>query len=96
VVEVGVTRANALCAGEVGFANYVPREHVERLPRAPKITVLRRRDAQRVTSYFKLSKQPFDGAQVRHAILGDGIDRQGIIRTTRLGLGLTFMEFCAT
>jgi hypothetical protein len=48
--------------------------------------VLRRRDAQRVASYFNLSKQLFDGAQVRHAILGYGIDRQGIIKTALLGL----------
>jgi hypothetical protein len=32
VVEEGVTRAKALRAGEIDFANYVPREHVERLP----------------------------------------------------------------
>lgn len=76
----------ALRAGEVDFANYVPREHVERLSRAPEITVLRRRDTQGVASYFNLSKRPFYGAQVRRAILGYGMDRQAIVKTALLGL----------
>ena len=86
LVEEEVTRATALRAGEVDFANYAPREHVERLSRAPEITVLRRRDTQRVASYFNLSKGPFYGAQVRRAILGYGMDRQAIVKTALLGL----------
>jgi hypothetical protein len=62
VVEERFTRVTALRAGEVDVVNYVPREHVERLSRAPEITVLRRRDSQRVASYFNLSKRPLDGA----------------------------------
>jgi peptide/nickel transport system substrate-binding protein len=85
VVEEEVTRATGLRAGEVDFANYVPREHVERLSQAPETTVLRRRDSQRVASYFNLSKRPFYGAQGRRAILGYGIDRQAIVRTALLG-----------
>jgi hypothetical protein len=56
MLEEEVTRVTALRAGEVDFANYVPPEHVERLSRAPEISVLRRRDSQRVASYFNLSK----------------------------------------
>ena len=93
MVKEGVTRATALWAGEVDVANYVPREHVERLSRAPEMTVLRRRDSQPVASYCNLSKQPFDGAQVRRAILGYGIDRQGIVKTARPGLAQPLWSF---
>jgi peptide/nickel transport system substrate-binding protein len=93
VVKEGVTRATALRAGEVDFANYAPREHVERLSRAPEITVLRRRDTQRVASYFNLLKHPFYGAQVRRASLGYGIDRQAIVKTTLLGLAQSLWSF---
>jgi ABC-type transport system substrate-binding protein len=93
VVEEGVTRATALQAGEVDLARYVPREHVERLSRALEIAVLRRRDTQRVASYFKLSKQPFYGAQVWRAILGYGIDRQAIVKTALLGLAQPVWSF---
>jgi peptide/nickel transport system substrate-binding protein len=86
VVEEEGTRATALRAGEVDFANYVPPEHVERLSRAPEITVLGRRDSHRVASYLSLSKRPFYGAQVWRAILGYGMDRQTIVRTALLGL----------
>jgi ABC-type transport system substrate-binding protein len=72
--------------GEIDFANYVPRERVDRLPRNPEITVLRRRDAQSVASYFNLSKRPFDDAQVWRTILGYGIDRQGVVKTALFGL----------
>ena len=58
MVKEGVTLATALWAGEVDVAKYVPREHVERLSRAPEMTVLRRRDSQPVASYCNLSKQP--------------------------------------
>jgi hypothetical protein len=37
VVEEEVARVTVLRAGEVDFANYVPREHVERLSRAPEM-----------------------------------------------------------
>jgi ABC-type transport system substrate-binding protein len=86
VVEEEVTTGTALQAGDVDFANYVPREHVERLSRAPEITVLRRRDSQPVASYFNLSKRPFDCGQLRRAILGYGIDRQAIVKIALLRL----------
>jgi ABC-type transport system substrate-binding protein len=86
VVEEEVTRVTVLRAGEVDFANYVLREHVERLSRAPEISVLRWRDSQRVASYFNLSKRAFYGAQVRRAILGYVMDRQAIVKTVLLGL----------
>ena len=93
IMKEGVTRATALRAGEVDFANYVPREHVERLSRDPKITVLRGRDTQRVASYFNLSKKPFDDVRVRRAILGHGIDRQAIVKTALLGLAQPLWSF---
>jgi peptide/nickel transport system substrate-binding protein len=86
VVEEGVTRGTALAAGEIDFANYVPRERVDRLPRNPEITALRRRDAQSVASYFNPSKRPFDDAQVWRTILGYGIDREGVVKTALFGL----------
>jgi ABC-type transport system substrate-binding protein len=93
LVEEGVTRATALRAGEVDVADYVPREHVERLSRAPEMTMLRRRDPQRVARYFNLSKQPFYGAQVRLVILGYGIGRQAIVKTALLGLAQPLWSF---
>jgi hypothetical protein len=36
-MKEGVPRVTALRAGEVDFANYVPREHVERLSRDPQL-----------------------------------------------------------
>jgi peptide/nickel transport system substrate-binding protein len=93
IMKEGVTRATALRAGEVDFANYVPREHVERLSRDPKITVLRGRDTQRVASYFNLSRKPFDDVRVRRAILGYGIDRQAIVKTALLGLAQPLWSF---
>src|SRR5688572_19108495 len=41
VMKEGVTRVTALRAGEVDFANAVPREHVERLNRDSQIRLLR-------------------------------------------------------
>jgi peptide/nickel transport system substrate-binding protein len=93
IMKEGVTRAAALRAGEVDFANYVPREHVERLSRDPKITVHRGRDTQRVASYFNLSKKPFDDVRIRRAILGYGIDRQAIVKTALLGLAQPLWSF---
>ena len=41
-------------------------------PEPSRSMVLRRRDSQRVASYFNLSKRPIYGAQVGRAILGYG------------------------
>ena len=62
MVEEEVTRATALWAGEVDVANYVPREHVERLSRAPEMTVLRRRDSQRRSELLQSLEAAIDGA----------------------------------
>jgi peptide/nickel transport system substrate-binding protein len=85
VMKEGVTRATALRAGEVDFSNYIPREHVERLAKDPKIQVLRGKDMQRVQSFFNLLKPAFQDVRVRQALLGYGIDRQAIVRTALLG-----------
>jgi ABC-type transport system substrate-binding protein len=85
VMKEGVTRVAALRAGEVDFANYVPREHVERLARDAQIQVLRGKDTQRTQSYFNLRNPLFRDVRVRRAVLGYGIDRQAIVKTALLG-----------
>jgi ABC-type transport system substrate-binding protein len=85
VMKEGVTRVTALRAGEVDFANYVPREHVDRLTRDTRIQVLKGKDTQRVQSFFNLRKPAFQDVRVRQAILGYGIDRQAIAKTALLG-----------
>jgi len=44
IMKEGVTRVTALRAGEVDFANYIPREHVERLTKDAKLQVLKGKD----------------------------------------------------
>ena len=93
VMKEGVTRVTALRAGEVDFANYVPREHVERLTRDPQIQVLRGKDTQRVQSYFNLRNPLFQDVRVRHAVLGYGLDRQAIAKTALLGQAQPLWSF---
>jgi peptide/nickel transport system substrate-binding protein len=85
VMKEGVTRVTALRAGEIDFANYIPREHVERLSKDAKIQVLKGKDTQRTQSFFNLRKPAFQDVRVRKAILGYGIDRQAIAKTALLG-----------
>jgi peptide/nickel transport system substrate-binding protein len=92
-MKEGVTRVTALRAGEVDFANYVPREHVERLARDPQIQVLRGMDTQRVGTFFNLWKPAFTDARVRRAVLGYGIDRQAIAKTALLGQAQPLWSF---
>ncbi len=93
VMKEGVTRVTALRAGEVDFANYVPREHVERLARAPQIQVLRGRDTQRVATYLNFRNPAFTDVRVRQAVLGYGIDRQAIAKTALLGQAQPLWSF---
>jgi ABC-type transport system substrate-binding protein len=93
VMKEGVTRVTALRTGEVDFANYVPREHVERLTRDPQIVVLRGTDTQRVQSYFNLRNPLFQDVRVRRAVLGYGIDRQAIAKTALLGQAQPLWSF---
>jgi peptide/nickel transport system substrate-binding protein len=92
-MKEGVTRATALRAGEVDFANYIPREQVERLTRDPAIQVLKGKDTQRVATYLNLSKPLFAEVRVRRALLGYGIDRQSIARTALLGQAQPLWSF---
>jgi ABC-type transport system substrate-binding protein len=93
VMKEGVTRVTALRAGEVDFANYVPREHVERLSRDAQIQILKGRDTQRTQSYFNLRNPLFRDVRVRRAVLGYGIDRQAIARTALLSQAQPLWSF---
>jgi ABC-type transport system substrate-binding protein len=93
VMKEGVTRVTALRTGEVDFANYVPREHVERLTRDPQIQVLRGKDTQRVQSQLNLRNPLFKDVRVRRAVLGYGIDRQAIVKTALLGQAQPLWSF---
>jgi ABC-type transport system substrate-binding protein len=93
VMKEGVTRATALRAGEVDFANYIPREHVERLVKDPNMQVFRGKDMQRVQSFFNLLKPTFQDVRVRKALLGYGIDRQAIAKTALLGQAQPLWSF---
>jgi len=93
VMKEGVTRVTALRAGEVEFANYVPREHLERLTKDPQIQVFKGRDTQRTQSYFNLRFPPARDERVRKAVLGYGIDRQAIVKTALLGQAQPLWSF---
>jgi ABC-type transport system substrate-binding protein len=93
VMKEGVTRVAALRAREVDFANYVPREHVERLSKEPQIRVLRGLDTQRVGTFLNFRHPPFTDVRVRRALLGYGIDRQAIAKTALLGQAQPLWSF---
>jgi ABC-type transport system substrate-binding protein len=93
IMKDGVTRATALRAGEVDFANLVPREQVERLSRDPHIYVLRGKDTQRIVTQFNLKNPTFQDVRVRRAVLGYGIDRPGIVKTALLGQAQPLWSF---
>jgi peptide/nickel transport system substrate-binding protein len=93
VMKDGITRVTALRAGEVDFANAIPREHVERLARDPQIRVLKGRETQRVTIAFNHKQPIFRDVRVRRALGGYGIDRQAMVKTALLGLGQPLWSF---
>jgi peptide/nickel transport system substrate-binding protein len=93
IMKEGVTRVTALRAGEVDFANYVPRESIERLSRDPQLYVVRGKDTQRIGTWFNLRKPLFQDVRVRRAVLGYGIDRHAIAKTALLGLGQPLWSF---
>jgi peptide/nickel transport system substrate-binding protein len=93
IMKEGVTRVTALRAGEVDFANAVPREHVERLAKDAKIQLFRGRDTLRINSYFNVARAPFNDARVRRALLGFGVDRAAIVRTALLGQAQPLWSF---
>jgi peptide/nickel transport system substrate-binding protein len=93
IMKDGVTRVTALRAGEVDFANLVPREHVERLSRDPQLYVLRGKDTQRIATFFNLKKPAFQDVRVRWAVLGYGIDRPAIVKTALLGQAQPLWSF---
>ena len=65
-----MTRVTALRTGEVDFANYVPREHVERLTEDAKIQVLEGKTPRRVQSFLNLRKPAFQDVRVRQGDFG--------------------------
>lgn len=93
IIKEGVTRVTALRTGEVDFANYIPREHVERLAKDRQIQVIRGRDTQRIQSFFNLRKPAFQDVRVRRALLGYGLDRHAIAKTALLGLAQPLWSF---
>jgi ABC-type transport system substrate-binding protein len=93
IMKEGVTRVTALRAGEVDFANAVPREHVERLARDGKIELLKGRETQRLSAQFNQRNPIFKDVRVRRALLGYGIDRQSIAKTALLGLAQPVWSF---
>jgi ABC-type transport system substrate-binding protein len=93
VMKEGVTRVTALRAGEVDFANAVPREHVERLNRDSQIRLLRGKDTQRIGVILNHRHAPFRDVRVRRALLGYGIDRQAIAKTALLGQAQPLWSF---
>jgi ABC-type transport system substrate-binding protein len=93
VMKDGVTRATALRAGEVDFANYAPREYVERLSKDPKLQVFRGRETLHLIMLFHNGRKPFDDVRVRQALAGYGIDRQVIAKSALLGQGQALVSF---
>jgi peptide/nickel transport system substrate-binding protein len=93
IMKEGVTRVTALRAGEVDFANAVPREHVERLARDGKVQLLKGRETQRISTQFNQGQPVFKDARVRRALLGYGIDRQAIAKTALLGMAQPLWSF---
>jgi ABC-type transport system substrate-binding protein len=93
VMKEGVTRVTALRAGEMDFANYIPREYVERLNKDSQIRVLKGLDTQRVGTFLNLRKAPFTDVRVRRALLGYGIDRHAIAKTALLGQAQALWSF---
>ncbi|MGH8064499.1 MAG: ABC transporter substrate-binding protein [Candidatus Entotheonellia bacterium] len=93
IMKDGVTRVTALRAGEVDFANLMPREHVERLSRDPQIYVLRGKDTQRIVTQLNLKNPAFKDVRVRRAVLGYGLDRPAIVKTALLGQAQPLWSF---
>ena len=94
-MKEGVTRVAPLRAGEVDFANYVPRESIERLSRDPQIQGFRVIDSQRIGTWLNQRKVPFRDVRGQRAVLGYGIDRPGIAKTALFGLAQPLWSFVA-
>jgi ABC-type transport system substrate-binding protein len=93
IMKDGITRVTALRAGEVDFANLVPREHLERLAREPQLQVFKGKETQRIATFFNQRKAPFQDVRVRRAVLGYGIDRPAIVKTALLGMAQPLWSF---
>jgi peptide/nickel transport system substrate-binding protein len=93
IIPAGVTRVTALRAGEVDFANAVPRAHVARLANDPRMQVFRGRETRAIHSVFNLRKAAFQDMRVRRALLGYGLDRQAIAKMALLGLAQPLWSF---
>jgi peptide/nickel transport system substrate-binding protein len=87
IMKDGVTRATALRAGEVDYVSWVPREHADRVMKAPKIQVWTGKGSSTAFSAFNVSQKPFDDPKVRVALAGYGIDRRAIAKAALLGHG---------
>ena len=93
IMKDGVTRAAALRAGEVDFVNWLPREHVERVGKDPKIQVLRGPESSNVFINFVVSRPPWDDVRLRQALGGYGIDRAAIAKAAFLGFATPTVSY---
>ena len=84
-MKEGVTRVTALRTGEVDFANWIPREHVERLAKDPQMQMLK---GERPSGprYFNLRKPAFPGRAGASGGAGLWHRPQAIAKTALLGL----------
>jgi len=86
IMKDGVTRTTALRAGEVDYVSWVPREHVDRVMKDPKIQVWTGKGSSTAFSAFNVSRKPFDDPKVRVALAGYGIDRRAIAKAALLAM----------
>src|SRR5262245_12145076 len=86
VMKDGITRVTALRAGEVEFANLVPREHLERLAREPQLQVFKGKETQRIATFCNQRKAAFQDVRVRRGVVRYGIDGRDTGRPARMGL----------
>ena len=95
IMKEGVTRVTALRAGEVDFANAIPREHVDRLTRDGKIQLLKGRATQRISTQFNQKQPAFKDRSGTAGAAGVWHRPAGHRQDRTLGAGRATVEFRA-